>query len=171
MQAADCRHTIPLLFPFVTLSYVPLSLAFFPLSSLVHLAAHLSGTAVYFGSSVLAKYRLQCVEHITSKGPLWDRMRSGLSTVVSGCRLLCIISQSLAVLWFSDWIFKTFFDTFNHDFVFDSAIRQLIYLICRSENQFSSVFFSPLIGFSPVCFHIHEDSHSKFLRRLSYWCQ
>lgn len=40
-----------------------------PTFSPFRLAAYLSGTSVYFGSSVPAKNRLQCVEHITGRGP------------------------------------------------------------------------------------------------------
>lgn len=68
VRAADLRHTILVFSSFVTISYVslpfPLSLSFPPLT------AHLSGTTIYFQSSVQAKYLLQCVEHITSKGAL-----------------------------------------------------------------------------------------------------
>lgn len=45
------------------------TLTAFPTFTLFRLTAHLSGTTIYFGSSVLAKYRLQCVEHITGRGP------------------------------------------------------------------------------------------------------
>lgn len=41
----------------------------FPTFSLSHLTAHLSGTTIYFGSSVPAKYWLQCVKHIAGRGP------------------------------------------------------------------------------------------------------
>lgn len=62
VQAADCVSL------FIPCSF-PLSR---PTSSLVHLAAHLSGTIVYFGSSAPAKNRPKRVEHIRSRGPLGD---------------------------------------------------------------------------------------------------
>lgn len=47
-----------------------------PTSSLLHLAAHLSGTLDYFGSAAPAKNRPKLVEHIRSRGPLGDSRRS-----------------------------------------------------------------------------------------------
>lgn len=74
IQAADCRYTTPLHFSFLFFFFpnanlcptLPLA---FPTFSAFRFAAHLSGTSVYFGSSVPAKNRLQCVEHITGRGP------------------------------------------------------------------------------------------------------
>ncbi len=70
VQGAGSRlqthNTAPLSFCYTILRP---TLTAFPTFSLFRLTAHLSGTAIYFGSPVPAKYRLQCVEHITGRGP------------------------------------------------------------------------------------------------------
>lgn len=68
VQLADCIDRLYRRLYQPRLSRGPHSLAI-PTFLFFCLTAHLCGAAIYFGSLVSAKYRLKCVEHITSRGP------------------------------------------------------------------------------------------------------
>lgn len=103
-----------------------------PTSSPVHLAAHLSGTIVYFGSSVPAKNQLKRVEHIRSRGPLGDSRPSDPSAAsewasvgysVNNCSIPfhCHLNQTL----------KPFHGAFSRRFISEWAF---VYLLLSGEK-------------------------------------